>query len=224
MGFLRRFDLPRYREHYGLTTLVETGTFRGGGVQAAIDSGFERVYSVELIDELYKSNVEKFSSCENVTILQGESDCVLDSILPTIDSNILFWLDAHCPGADDGRREYNAESDERIRCPLESELEVIHKHRAARADVFIIDDLRMYEPGNYEGGDLPQYIRPPDGGIEFVYRLFSATHHVVKLSYDEGYILLVPNDDLPKIYVRRNMPDMESDIGRLIGSRDLNTK
>ena len=83
--------------------------------------------------------------------------------------------------------------------------------------MIIIDDLRMYEPGEYEGGALPAHIRPPTGGIDFVYRLFSDTHHIVKLSYDEGYVLLLPNDDLPKIYIRRNMADMNSEIGKLLG-------
>lgn len=220
MGFLRRFDLPRYREHYGLTTLFETGTFRGGGVQSALDAGFERIFSVEIIPELHRDNVERFAANSNVAILKGESATVLDATLPGIDSNILFWLDAHCPGADHGLADYNAEPDETVRCPLEAELEIIRKHREGRPDVFIIDDLRMYEPGKYEGGDLPDYIRPPAGGIEFVYRLFSDTHHVVKLTYDEGYVLLLPIDDLPKIYVRRNMPDMDSEIGRLLAERE----
>ena len=118
MGFLRRFDLPRYREHYGLATLFETGTFRGGGVASAIDAGFERIYSVEIIDELYQENVSRFAEDESVTILKGESAAVLDAALPEIESNILFWLDAHCPGADHGLRDYNAEPDERVRCPL----------------------------------------------------------------------------------------------------------
>jgi hypothetical protein len=218
MGFLRRFDLARYRAHYGLTTLFETGTFRGGGVQSGIDFGFERIYSVEIIDELFQDNVERFSANKNVTILKGESAAVLDATLPDISSNILFWLDAHCPGADHGLTDYNTEPNERVRCPLESELKVIKKHRDGHPDVFIIDDLRMYEPGKYEGGDLPDYIRPPAGGIEFIYRLFSGSHHVVKLTYDEGYVVLLPIDDMPKIYVRRNMPDMEGEIGKLMRS------
>ena len=219
MGFLRRFDLARYREFYSLGALFETGTFRGGGVEAALEAGFERVYSIEIIVELFHLNRERFHGDDRIHLLHGQSAAQLDRVLPSIDANIFFWLDAHYPGADHGLREYDDEPDEALRCPLESELEVIRKHRSGRPDVLLLDDLRMYEPGTYEGGPLPDNIRPAAGGIDFVYRLFGETHHVVKLTYDEGYILLLPIDEMPKIYVRRNMIDAESEIGRLINAR-----
>jgi hypothetical protein len=117
---------------------------------------------------------------------------------------IFFWLDAHFPGADGGLLDYNAEADESVRCPLESELEVISKGRPAAGDVILIDDLRIYENGPFEHGDMaPDIRRPPGNGIDFIYRLFGDTHHIIKLYYDEGYVLLLPDNGMPKIYARR---------------------
>lgn len=223
MGTLHRFELSRYREHYDLATLFETGTLRGDGAQAALDAGFEKIFSVEMIEEFFAASSERFAEQENVVILQNSSVAALDGMLPDIDTGIFFWLDAHFPGADGGLRDYNAEADESIRCPLESELEVIKTHRGDRKDVILIDDLRMYETGPFENGEMAERIRRPSGnGIDFVYRLFGDTHHIVKLYFDEGYVLLLPIDSTPKIYVRRVIRDVDGEIGRLLAQQKSN--
>jgi len=221
MGDLRRFELDRYREHYSLTTLFETGTFRGDGVQQALDSGFGFIYSVEIMDEFFDKCVERFSKNDNITLLKGHSSDMLEEALPSIDGNIFFWLDAHFPGADGGLRDYNGESDADLRCPLETELRVIAKHRHGARDVFLIDDLRIYEDGNFENGALPANVsRPPGANIDFVYELFGDSHHIIKLYYDEGYILLLPIDDLPKIYARRMILNLDGEVGRLLAEKE----
>ena len=221
MGDLRRFELDRYREHYSLNTLFETGTFHGQGVQQALDNGFDSVYSVEIMDEFFDECVERFSTNDNVTLLKGHSADLLDESLPSIDGNIFFWLDAHFPGADGGLRDYDAESDETLRCPLENELRVIAKHRRGAPDVFLIDDLRIYEDGKFENGGLPANVsRPPGANIDFVYELFGDSHHIIKLYYDEGYILLLPIHDIPKIYARRTFWNLDGEVGRLLAKRE----
>jgi hypothetical protein len=209
MGSLRRFDISRYAREYDLPVLFETGTYKGGGVKLALKAGFEKIYSVEIVDEYFRENVDRFSANRNVTILQGESEAVLDRTLPEIEGNILFWLDAHFPGADGGLADYNSCEDERIRSPLESELEVIRKHRPKGTDVFILDDLRIYETGPFENGDLPANIdRPARSQLDFIDRLFSETHHTVKLYHDEGYVLLLPIVREPKLYVQRTLSEI----------------
>ena len=214
MGSLYRFDLERYAETYDLPVLFETGTFFGYGVQLAINAGFEKIFSVEIIDEYFTANVERFSDQENVTILKGESAAVLGDTVGEIESNILFWLDAHFPGADGGLCHYNSCEDEAIRCPLEHELEIIRARRPGRKDVFIIDDLNLYEIGDYAAGNLPDYInRPPNANLEFVDRLFSETHHIVRLYQDQGYVVLLPNDISPKLYIHRTLAEVMKDAG-----------
>ena len=209
MGNLARFDLSRYASTYGLNVLVETGTFRGHGVEAALSAGFERIISIEIIDQYFNENVERFKDRPNVEILKGHSANVLGQVAGCIEGDVLFWLDAHFPGADGGLAGFNAEPDESVRCPLEKELEAIRLHRPDRNDVFLIDDLRLYEPGDYQEGSLPADVRPPDkSGIDFAVALFGKTHHFVRLPFDEGYLLILPKTELPKIYVRRRLDEI----------------
>lgn len=214
MGSLFRFDLERYAETYDLPVLFETGTFLGNGVQLAIDAGFDRVYSVEIIDEYFTANVERFSDQQNVNLLHGESAKCLSDTVATINENILFWLDAHFPGADGGLCSYNSCEDEAIRCPFETELETIKTIRPYRNDVFIIDDLSIYETGEFGNGSLPSHInKPANSSLDFIDRLFSETHHVIRLYDDEGYVLLLPNFLPPKLYVRRTLSEVTANSG-----------
>jgi hypothetical protein len=218
MGSLFRFDLERYAETYDLPVLFETGTFLGNGVRLAIDAGFDQVYSVEIIDEYYTANVERFSDKQNVNILKGESAAVLNQTVGEIDDNILFWLDAHFPGADGGLYGYNSCEDDAVRCPLEHELETINSRRLGRNDVFIIDDLRVYETGDFSNGGMPAHVdRPANASLDFIDRLFSETHHIVRLYDDEGYMLLLPNFLPPKLYLRRTLSEVAANAGVPVG-------
>lgn len=214
MGSLFRFDLGRYADTYDLPVLFETGTFRGNGVQLAIDAGFKKIFSVEIIEEYYLANVERFKDQPGVNLLHGESAKCLGDTVGTIKENILFWLDAHFPGADGGLCSYNSCEDETIRCPLETELETIRALRQDRDDVFIIDDLSIYETGNFGNGPLPPHIdKPVNAGLDFIDRLFSKTHHIVRLYDDEGYVLLLPYSLPPKLYVRRTFSEVIANAG-----------
>ncbi|MEQ1920944.1 MAG: hypothetical protein ABL952_00415 [Pyrinomonadaceae bacterium] len=214
MGSLFRFDLRRYAETYDLPVLFETGTFRGNGVRIAVDAGFEQIFSVEIVDEYYRANVEGFSDQHNVTIIKGESAAVLGKTVSEIKGNILFWLDAHFPGADGGLCSYNSCEDEAVRCPLEHELETIKACRPDRNDVFIIDDLSIYEAGDFGNGPLPSHInKPANSSLDFIDRLYSDTHHIIRLYDDEGYVLLLPNELPPKLYLIRTLSEIYAKAG-----------
>lgn len=75
----------------------ETGTYYGGTAMAAMPH-FEKTYTVELHDEIFKIIQNKFAPYENVYTLHGSSPEKIKSICPTIEGNILFWLDAHYSG------------------------------------------------------------------------------------------------------------------------------
>lgn len=210
MGSLQRFDLRKYADHYGLSVFFETGTFQGEGVERAIETSFDRILSVEIIDEFYRTIAGRFAEFNNVKIIHGNSVSALEQILPEIKGNILFWLDAHFPGADGHLTDYNHEQEDSIRCPLEFELQAIKSVRAGREDVFLIDDLRIYECGPFANGDLPANIRRPFGGIDFAYRLFANSHHILKLFDDDGYLLMLPNSSQPKLYIQRTYNEVLS--------------
>jgi|694.fasta_scaffold06393_12 hypothetical protein len=86
----------KYKNNY--STFIETGTYLGDGVQAALNAGFSKVISIELAPTHYSICKNRFIENPNVDILFGDSRLLLPNILKTYNKNILFWLDAHCSG------------------------------------------------------------------------------------------------------------------------------
>lgn len=79
---------------FGLTTLVETGTYLGDMV-GSVHRQFKQMYTIELSDMLYARARRRFSRLSNVEVLHGDSGQVLKSVLPKLNTPTLFWLDAH---------------------------------------------------------------------------------------------------------------------------------
>lgn len=205
MGSLKRFDLAKYREAYSLDMLFETGTLFGDGVQRALDAGFQRVISVEIVDSLFEQSAERFREDPRVTIIHGESTKTLDELAGNIPGRVLFWLDAHFPGADGGLATYDECPNEDVRCPLLLELEAILQHRKSRKDVLIIDDLDLYEDGEFEEGNVESVSKLPENtSLEILDSRFADDHYIVKLYYDQGYVLVLPDDTPPKLYIKRS--------------------
>ena len=100
MGAINRFDLNEIIEETGANYFVETGTLHGDGVDYALHFDFKKIFSIEIIPELAKKAKEKYTSHENVIIVEGNSSDVMGELIKKIDGNIIFWLDAHFPGCD----------------------------------------------------------------------------------------------------------------------------
>lgn len=193
MGSINRFNLNKIIKDYNTIYFFETGTGQGTSIEYAVKSPFKKIISTEIIPQLAEKASKKFTSFENVSILESDSIKALEEELPKLDKNCIFWLDAHFPGADAGLKEYDATSDESIRLPLEKEINLIKKMRIGFDDVFIIDDLRIYENGLYQHGNAPADTRPRyHRNIDFIYQQFSQSHLITKLYLDEGYLLLFP--------------------------------
>lgn len=193
MGSVSRFHVNRIAEDYVTPYFVETGTWKGDGVAYALQTPFTKIISVEIIADIAEQARQRFQTIPSVQIISGHSVPVLKEVLPALKGNCIFWLDAHFPGADEGVKQYDAEDDEQLRLPLESEIEVIKQTRAGYKDVLIIDDLRIYEDGPYENGNAPEDTLPKNlRSIDFLYRHFGKTHSIIKSYLDEGYILLFP--------------------------------
>lgn len=193
MGFIQQFDLGRIIRDYQIRFFVETGTWKGDGVNAALSFPFDKVISAEIIPDIATAAVSRFSDQPRVTIMEGSSVAMLEAWLPVLEGNCLFWLDAHFPGADAGMSSYDAVNEEDLRLPLETELRLIARRQGDFADVLIIDDLRVYEDGPFENGPapadtLPRQPREPG----FVEQLFGASHHILKSYRNEGYWILFP--------------------------------
>lgn len=193
MGCITRFDLQRIIEDFGTVVFFETGTWKGDAVAYALKFPFGKIYSVEIIPAVATRAGERFSDEQRVEIFEGSSYDILKERLGSIKENCLFWLDAHYPGADEGLVEYDAHEDEDLRLPLEKEIQLIRTLRKGFRDVIIIDDLRVYEDGNYEKGNAPVDTLPKKiRGIQFIDENFGQSHSFVRSYQDEGYLLLFP--------------------------------
>jgi hypothetical protein len=116
-------------------TFVETGTYLGETVNA-MRHIFERVYSIELSEELHREAVRRFSGCSNVFLVQGNSAEKLQEVpLASGDTTPIFWLDAHWSGGNTARSIENT--------PIVSELRAINA-RCIERQIVLIDDLRYF--------------------------------------------------------------------------------
>lgn len=120
------------RDAFGIRCFVETGTYHGDTTAWAATQ-FERVYTIELSDELYRHSGERLKGLANVTRLHGDTRAHLARLAPTLPPSIV-WLDAHWSGAGTA-----GAGDE---CPVLGELDAL---RATWRDHYIlIDDAHMF--------------------------------------------------------------------------------
>lgn len=193
MGKINRFNLTRIAENFKTPVFFETGTFRGDGVDYALRSSFSHIISIEIVPEIAAEAKRRFDNNPVVRIIEGESSEVMEAELASVKHNCIFWLDAHFPGADAGMTAYDAGLDEAVRLPLAKESSIISRLRSGYHDVIIMDDLRIYEDGPYQNGNVPTDALPRTGrNIDFVYTYFGKTHNIHKLYQEEGYLLLLP--------------------------------
>ena len=197
MGTLAHFDLSALITRYHTVHFVETGTGRGDGIAHATRYPFHTLRSCESVPELAAAATDLFTSDRRVAIYPQSSATFLSSTCAIVPANepILFWLDAHFPGADYGMASYGAESDGTLRLPLPAELRVIADSRPAHADVILCDDLRIWVDGPFASRNLPADVRPYCPKVRsaaFFAEIFGETHDVHFNYVDEGYVALVP--------------------------------
>jgi hypothetical protein len=82
-----------YAQAFGLSTLVETGTYYGEMIAAVVDR-FRKIYSVELDQELARRARQRFRRYSHVEIIEGDSQMVVPDLLRRLHERCLFWLDA----------------------------------------------------------------------------------------------------------------------------------
>ena len=180
-------------DFYNIDNFVETGTGAAEVVRSisSIKSDLN-IHTIEIIEEIFNKNKISNSYLTNVNWHLGQSSEVMPEILPQLEGNTLFWLDAHFPGADFGLASYGDEEDLEKRLPLRSELEIIVEGRDVSNDVFVIDDLRVYEDGPFETGNWAERNLYGGDGIAFIEDLFEDTHFVVRSYNKQGFVILLP--------------------------------
>jgi hypothetical protein len=203
MGSIRKIDVQQIRKKCKITTLIETGTLYGDGVDFALESGFEKIISIEINEQLVELAKKKYANEPRVTIIHGNSPDALRELLPTITEPVVFWLDAHFPGCDANLASYKDEIDQTKKVPLEQELEIIASHNYD--DIVICDDLWIYEDWNTSSGTFNEHCNRhghdirreelcEEGTLERFEKLFEKTHKVIKIYEDQGYLVFIPNE------------------------------
>lgn len=125
-----------YGAYFKINTLIETGTYRGDMVQAALNQ-YQKIISIELQPSLFLRAKVKFSKYPNVDILLGDSGKALPRILQSIYEPCVFWLDGHyIPLTLD-----TAKGD--VDTPILQELAAILDH-PIKNHVILIDDARCF--------------------------------------------------------------------------------
>jgi hypothetical protein len=148
--FVKQQTIRRFAVQYGLTILVETGTYYGDMVEA-MKRDFRQIYSIELSPELHAKARQRFARDANVELIQGDSGTELQKIVNQLAQPALFWLDGHYSGGVTARGEKDT--------PIFEELNQIFNSPLA-GHVIVIDDARCFgtEPGYPTITELGEFI------------------------------------------------------------------
>ena len=149
-------DIIPTLSEYGISNFIETGTGGGETLSYVKDYPFKLIQSCEIEPTQYEKLCKQFAA-PNIKLWNGSSTEMLKKMLDQCDGPALIFLDAHFPGAGYVRTEFKTDeysiSDT---LPLEKELAIIRDWKYGCESVIVVDDLRIYKSGNYEGGDWPE--------------------------------------------------------------------
>lgn len=126
--------LKAYAAEYGLSILVETGTYKGEMVDALYGC-FKEIYSIELSEMYSKRAQTYFQWRKKVKVIQGDSGIIIGELIHEIRQPALFWLDGHYSAGDTAKGEKST--------PVLKEL----KHILSTEDlrhVILVDDARAF--------------------------------------------------------------------------------
>ena len=142
-----QFPIPRMQkqkiikelgERFQMNCMVETGTYLGEMIFAQLDN-FQKIYSIEIDQELFKRAQRIFSSKTQVEVMLGNSGEVLPMILDKLEGPALFWLDGHFSGG--------VTSSADIPSPILQELKHIFSCNI-KGSVILIDDANIFNGTN----------------------------------------------------------------------------
>jgi hypothetical protein len=137
------------QRYYHYQVAVETGTYQGASTRILREL-VGSVYTIESNLTLYENARQNLAHDPNIHVLFGSSPAVLPSVLNSLDSCALFWLDAHWfPEVPDV-----AES----QCPLLDELFILAQWPFISDSCVLIDDARMFSTPLekcYQASDWP---------------------------------------------------------------------
>ena len=117
-------------------SFVETGTFLGE-TTFVMEPLFEKIFTVEIKRDIYDRVRSRYSG-NKIEFLLGDSSEVFTTILPTINTDCIFFLDGHYSSGNTGKGLKD--------CPLIEELSSINS-LFVKGGIIIVDDCRMFGKG-----------------------------------------------------------------------------
>ncbi|HUO10668.1 MAG TPA: methyltransferase domain-containing protein [Phycisphaerae bacterium] len=144
--------MPTNAEFFGRflnPCFVETGSYLGDGIQAALDAGFVRVHSIELSPKYFELCTKRFRNDPRVTVHLGDSSQTLPRVVAGLETPATFWLDGHWSAGDTALGPKS--------CPLMEELEAIAAH-SIKSHTLLIDDMRCWRTEDPTIGFGPREI------------------------------------------------------------------
>jgi len=118
---------------------VETGTAVGETTVWA-SNHFDQVVSIEFMEDLYRSCIERFWNINNIKLIYGDSGEWIDLFEFNILEPAVWFLDAHNVNRSDG-----------LMPPSETPIveELISIFKSSQDHIVVVDDLRLFgtEPG-----------------------------------------------------------------------------
>lgn len=166
---------------------VETGTYKGDGVNNALRLGFKNVHSIELDNTLFNQCKKKFSNHSNVTIYHGDSGIVLKDVMDKVSEPVTLFLDAHYCGI--GSKTGLGS----VWIPIEKEMEVLKNH-FIKTHVIVIDDLSAMDNSHY---DLNSKKWAGSPGLEFILNSLVEINpnYNINIYRKENQIVAVPTEN-----------------------------
>jgi hypothetical protein len=189
MGDLGAHPIRVYKEKYGLTAMLETGTGHGSGVNVGVRSGFTKILTCEIDRDNWNramdENVSPF--IHFIHFYLGDSVEVLPTMLDQLNGErLLIWLDAHLG---------EAPIDKRL--PLEKELQILTSKRDCSKDVIIVDDLRLYDRTLWgpNAFNIYKHVKNPEMNIsKEEIEGFFLNHKIIISTKNEGALVFLPGE------------------------------
>lgn len=125
---------------------VETGSYRGDGIQLALDADFQIIKSVDIDANNIRFSFNRFESMawsdqgKELHLVEGDSAYKLESMIRDINEPITFWLDSHW-------QMFEKEPKGQNPWPLLAELSQIRSHPIKTHTIIIDDMLVLTHPG-----------------------------------------------------------------------------
>jgi len=188
-------------EKYKNKCFVETGSYKGDGIQKAIDAGFDKIISIEITPKYYKLCKEKFQNNISVEVIEGDSVQLLKSIISKIDEPITFWLDGHYV-------DETTKFGDKL-CPILDEIDIIKDHVVKYGDTVLINDLRCWNKANFFYRHYKFDVNDIINNLKFIDKY-------VKIDYEDGF---VKNDILVAQFAARDIEEKTKPIKKIVKKR-----